>query len=52
MACITLHNLCIEISDSCQPGLRLQVGDIDFIQKRLCWAEDKKVSALNRWMYQ
>ena len=42
MACIALHNLCIEISDPCQPRWRLEVDDLDLIRKRLRRAEDKR----------
>ena len=42
MAFIALHNLCIEISDPCQPRWRLEVNDLDLIQKRLHLAEDKR----------
>ena len=47
MACIALHNLCIEISDACQPRWRLEVDDLDLIRKRLRRAEDKRESSLN-----
>ena len=40
MVCIALHNLCIEISDPCQPKCRLD--DLDLIRKRLRRAEDKR----------
>ena len=46
MACIALHNLCIEISDPCQPRWRLEVDDLDLIRKRLRRAEDKRDSSL------
>ena len=42
MACIAFHNLCIEISDPCQPRWRLEVDDLDLIRKRLRRAEDKR----------
>ena len=45
MACIALHNLCIEISDPCQP--RCKLDDLDLIRKRLRRAEDKRESSLN-----
>ena len=48
MACIALHNLCIEISDPSQPRWRLEVDDLDLIRKRLRRAEDKRDSSLNR----
>ena len=48
MACIALHNLCIEISDPSQPRWRLEVDDLDLIRKRLRRAEDKRGSNLNR----
>ena len=40
MACIAWHNLCTEIYDPCQPRWRLEVDDLDLIQKRLRRAED------------
>ena len=46
MACIASHNLCIEISDPCQPRWRLEVDDLDLIRKRLRRAEDKRESSL------
>ena len=48
MACIALHNLCIEISDPCQPRWRLEVDDLDLIRKRLRRGEDKREASLNR----
>ena len=48
MACIALHNLCIEISDACQPRWRLEVDDLDLIRKRLRRGEDKREASLNR----
>ena len=48
MACIALHNLCVEISDPRQPRWRRKVYDLDLIRKRLRWAEDKRESSLNR----
>ena len=48
MACIALHNLCIEISDAYQPRWRLEVDDLDLIRKRLRRAQDKRESSLNR----
>ena len=48
MACIALLNLCIEISDPCQPRWRLKVNDLDLIRKRLHRAEDKREPSLNR----
>ena len=50
MACIALLNLCIGISDPCQPRWRLKVNDLDLIRKRLHRAEDKREreSSLNR----
>ena len=48
MACIALHNLCIEISDPCQPRWRLEVDDLDLIRKRLRRVEDKREASLNR----
>ena len=47
MACIAFHNFCIKIYDPCQPRWRLEVDDLDLIQKRLRRAEDKKESSLN-----
>ena len=48
MACIALHNLCIETSDPCQPRWILEVDDLDLIRKRLRRVEDKRESNLNR----
>ena len=48
MACIALHNLCIEISDPSQPRWRLEVDDLDLIRKRLRRVQDKRESSLNR----
>ena len=49
MACITLHDLCIEIcADPCQRRWSLEVDDLNLIRKRLRRAEDKKESSLNR----
>ena len=49
MACITLHNLCIEIcTDPCQPRWSLEVDDLNLIRKRLRRPEDKRESSLNR----
>ena len=47
MACIALHNLCIEISDPCQPRWSLEVNDLDLVRKRLHLAEDKRECSLN-----
>ena len=47
MACIDLHNLCIEIFNACQPRWRIEVNDLDLILKKLRRAEDKKESSLN-----
>ena len=47
MAFIAFHNLCIEISDPCQPRWRLEVSDLDLVQKRLHLAEDKREFSLN-----
>ena len=48
IVCIALHNLCIEISDPCQPRSRLEVDDLDLIRKILRREEDKAESSLNR----
>ena len=48
MTGIALHNLCIEISDPCQPRWRLVVDDLDLIQKILRRAEDKRESERER----
>ena len=48
IACIALHNLCIKMSDSCQPRWRLEVHDLDLIRKKLRRAEDKRESSLTR----
>ena len=47
MAFIALHNLCIEISDPCQPRWSLEVNDLDLVRKRLHLAEDKRECSLN-----
>ena len=48
MACIALHNLCIELTDPCQPRWKLEVQKLAFIRKQLHREEDMKKSALNR----
>ena len=48
MTCIALDNLCVEISDPCQPRWRLEVDDLNLIPKRLPRAEGKRESSLNR----
>ena len=48
MACIALHNICIDRSDPCQPRWRLEVEQLDLIEKPLSRAEDKEESSLNR----
>ena len=48
MACIALHNLCIELADSCQPRWKLEVQELALIGKQLHREENMKESALNR----
>ena len=48
MTCIALDNLCVEISDPCQPRWRLEVDDLNLIRKRVPRAEDKREPSLNR----
>ena len=48
MACIALHNLCIELADPCQPRWKLEVQKLALIRKQLHREEDMKESALNR----
>ena len=48
MAYMALHNLCIEISDPCQPKCRLDVDDLEFIRKILRRAEDKREKGRER----
>ena len=49
MACIVLHNLCIELADPCQPRWKLEVQQLALIRNQLHREEDMKESALN-WM--
>ena len=48
MACIALHNLCIELVDPCQPRWKLEVQKLALIRKQLHREENMKESALNR----
>lgn len=33
MACITLHNICIDRSDPCKPRWKLEVKQVDLIRR-------------------
>lgn len=48
MACIMLHNLCIERKDPCEPRWKLQVNEIGLFEKPLKRSEDCNESNLNR----
>ena len=48
MACILLHNLCIELSDPCQPRWRFEVGEFSLMPKQTGRIEDTAASELNR----
>ena len=48
MACIMLHNLCIERNDPCEPRWKLEVKDIELFEKPLKRTEDSNESNLNR----
>ena len=48
MACIMLHNLCIEHNDPCEPRWKLEVKDIELFEKPLKRTEDSNESNLNR----
>ena len=47
-ACILLHNLCIELSDPCQPRWRFEVGEFSLMPKQTGRIEDTAASELNR----
>ena len=47
MASISLHNLCIEISNPCLLRWRLEVDDLNLIRKILRRAEDKRECKIN-----
>ena len=42
MACIVLHNLCIELADPCQPRWKLEVQELVLTRKQLHREEDMK----------
>ena len=48
MACIMLHNLCIERNDPCEPRWKLEVKDTELFEKPLKRIEDSNESNLNR----
>ena len=49
MACIMLHNLCLEINDSCLPRWRLRVDQMDLVDKRVARTDTAiQESCLNR----
>ena len=48
MACIALHNLCIELAVPYQARWKLEVQKLALIRKQLHREEDMKESALNR----
>ena len=48
MACIALHNLCIELADPCQARWKLEVQELALIEKQVHREVDMKESALNR----
>ena len=47
MACIALHNIFIDKSDPCQPRWRLDLEQLDLIEKSPSRAEDKEKSSLS-----
>ena len=47
MACIALHNIFIDKSDPCQPRWRLDLEQLDLIEKSTSRAEDKEESSLS-----
>ena len=48
MACIMLHNICIELNDPCKSRWKLDVQNIDLIEKSVRRGEDSQESNLNR----
>ena len=48
MACIMLHNLCIELNDPCKPRWKLDIQNIDLIEKSVMQDEDNQELNLNR----
>ena len=48
MACVALHNICIDRSDLCQPRWRLEVEQLELMEKSLSQAFDKEESNLIR----
>ena len=48
MACIMLHNLCIDHNDPCEPRWRLEVLQLGLVKRRGSWSENKEMSDLNR----
>ena len=58
MACIALHNIRTDRSNHCQPRWRLEVEQLESMEKPLSYAVDKKESNLIKmevsnwqWMY-
>ena len=47
VACIALYNFFIDKSDPFQPWWRLEVEQLDLIEKPLSWAEDKEEPNFN-----
>ena len=47
MACIMLHNLCIDHNDPCEPSCRLEVLQLGLVKRRGSWSENKEMSDLN-----
>ena len=48
MACILLHNLCIDLNDPCQPRWKCEVRDLTLTPKQTVRREDTVASELNR----
>ena len=44
MACIALHNLCIDENDPCEPRWVLEVDELDLIRTCITRTENKKIS--------
>ena len=47
MVCAMLHNLCTAVDDPCLPRWKLQVDQLDLIDKRLVRSESKQESSSN-----
>ena len=48
MACIALHNVCIDEDDPCEPRWQLEVDDLALIRTRITRTENRDMSDLNR----